>query len=112
MDFIKENYHTSYKPKWNIDKYCYYADETNHNIMIKLISDYRKNGLDDGRVSYEDDIAGFTRRLKQGPVFVYFDARRVAYNNLYDYGDIDDTYAARNKYTVIKLEHRNLMTIE
>ena len=45
MDFIKENYHTGYEPKLDIDKYCYYADESNRNIMIELISDYRKNVL-------------------------------------------------------------------
>lgn len=37
MDFIKENYHTGYEPKLDIDKYCYYADESNRNIMIDLI---------------------------------------------------------------------------
>lgn len=112
MDFIKENYHTNYAPKLNIDKYCYYADETNCDSMSKLISDYRKDVLGDDSFSCEDEIAGFTRRLKQGPVFVYFAARIVAYDNLSDYCDIDDTYAARHDYKVIKLEHKHLMTIE
>lgn len=112
MDFIKANYHTNYAPKLDIDKYCYYADETNRDSMIKLISDYRKDVLGEGSVSCEDEIAGFTRRLKQGPVFVYFEARRVAYDNLYDYCDIKATYAALAKYKVVKLEKRNLMTIE
>lgn len=38
MDFIKENYHTGYEPKLDIDKYCYYADESNRNIMIATVA--------------------------------------------------------------------------
>ena len=37
MDFIKENYHTGYEPKLDIDKYCYYADESNRNIEVKNV---------------------------------------------------------------------------
>ena len=51
-------------------------------------------------------------RLEHGPICVYFESLRVAYDNLYEYRDIDDTYAARHDYKVIKLEHKNLMTIE
>jgi hypothetical protein len=112
MDFIKENYHTNYAPKLDIDKYCYYADETNHDIIIKLISDYRKDILGEGHISCKDEIARFMGRLEHGPICVYFESLRVAYDNLYEYRDTDDTYAARHDYKVIKLEHKNLMTIE
>ena len=112
MDFIKEKYHTGYKPKFDENKYCYYADESNRNIMIELISDYRKNELGEGRVSCADAIERFTDRLNTGPVFVFFERYRVAYDNVSQYCNIDDSFAAETDYNVIKLENRNLMTIE
>ena len=89
-----------------------YADETNRNIIIKLISDYRKDILGEVHISCKDEIARFMGRLEHGPVCVYFESFRVAYDNLYEYRDTDDTYAARHDYKVIKLEHKHLMTIE
>lgn len=38
MEFIKENYHTGYKPKLDENKYCYYADDSNRNIMIATVA--------------------------------------------------------------------------
>lgn len=112
MDIINENYDTGYKLKLDKNNYCYYADETNRNIIIKLISDYRKDILGEGCISCKDEIARFMGRLEHGPICVYFESLRVAYDNLYEYRDIDDTYAARHDYKVIKLEHKHLMTIE
>lgn len=112
MDFINENYHTNYAPKWDIDKYCYYADESNRNIMIELISDYRKNELGEGEILCGEAIERFTYRLNTGPVFAFFERYRVAYDNVSQYRNIDDSFAAEMDYKVIKLENRTLMTIE
>lgn len=38
MDFIKEKYHTGYKPTLDENKYCYYVDESNRNIMIATVA--------------------------------------------------------------------------
>lgn len=67
MDIINENYHTGYKLKLDKNNYCYYADETNRNIIIKLISDYRKDILGEGCISCKDEIARFMGRLEHGP---------------------------------------------
>ena len=112
MDFIKENYHTGYKPKLDENKYCYYADESNRHIMIELISDYRKNELGEGKMLCSEAIERFTDRLNTGPVFAFFERYRVAYDNLSQYRNIDDSFAVEADYKVIKLETRNLMTIE
>lgn len=112
MDFIKENYHTGYEPKLDIDKYCYYADESNRNIMIDLISDYRKNELCEDENRCRGAIERFTDRLNSGPVFTFFEPYRVAYDNLSQHRNIEATFAAETDYNVIKLDNRNLMTIE
>ena len=110
MDFINEMYHTNYELKLDIDKYCYYADETNRNIMIELISDYRKNGLGKGRI--KTAIERFEQRLNTGHVFVFFERNRVTYDNLSDYCSIEDTYAAEENYKVVKLNNRDLIIFE
>ena len=112
MDFIKENYHTGYEPKLDIDKYCYYADESNRNIMIELISDYRKNVLGECEPLCVEAIERFTDRLNSGPVFTFFEPYRIAYDNLSQHRNIEATFAAETDYNVIKLDNRNLMTIE
>ena len=112
MDFINEMYHTNYELKLDIDKYCYYADETNRNIMIKLISDYRKNVLGDDDNYCNEGLERFEQRLNTGPVFVFFEKNRVAYDNVSDYRNIKDSYAAEMEYDIVKLNNRGLMTFE
>ena len=111
MDFINENYHTNYELKLDSDYYCYYADETNRNIMIELISDYRKNVLGEGRIYCQTTLESFKQRINMGPVFVFFDRYRVAYDNLFDYWNIEDTYAAEKNYKVVKLQNRDFNDI-
>lgn len=112
MDFINEEYHANYEPKLDIDDYCYYADETNRNIMIEIISDYRKKALGESGNDCHEGLERFKNRLNMGPVFVFFERNRVAYNNLSAYPTIEETYAAEMNYKVVKVNYRSVITIE
>lgn len=112
MNVINENYHTNYKLKLDIDNYCYYTDETNRNIMIELITDYRKNVLGEGDRDCHTALARFKQRLNTGPVFVFFDRYRITYDNLSAYCNIENTFAAEMEYNVVKLSNRTLIIIE
>ena len=39
-NMIKEKYNSRYKAKLDIDKYAYYVDDTNKDIMYKLVDEY------------------------------------------------------------------------
>lgn len=112
MNFIKEHYNTNYAPQLDENNYCYYINKTNYDIMIKLISNYQKDVLDYNSRLIDDKIHLLKKRLERGPVLAFFEDKRVSYDNTYDYCSIDFTYAATNKYTIIKLEQLKVLSIK
>lgn len=113
MEFISETHTVSFQPKLNDDNYCYYVDDTNWNIIMLTIIEYYKKIVRMPEENISRLIKAFEARLADGPIFVFFEQRRVSYDELNCYPNINCSYAADNDYDVIKVNvHKVLMTVD
>ena len=108
-NMIKEKYYTGYQPKLDIDKYAYYVDDTNKKIMYKIIEEYLNEHSRMHDFQYLLDA--FSNRLIECPIIVYLESYQVAYDSIKD-NNINNLYAGKHDYTVIKLERKQLISAE
>ena len=106
---IKEKYYNGYQPQLDIDKYAYYVDDTNKKIMYKLIDEYLNEHSSTQDFQYILDA--FNNRLAVSPIIVYFESYNVAYDSIKD-NNINNSYAGKHDYTLIKLETLSLISVE
>lgn len=106
---IKEKYYNGYQPKLDIDRYAYYVDNTNKKIMYKIIEEYLNEHSRMHDFQYLLDA--FSNRLIECPIIVYLESTQVAYDSIKD-NNINNSYAGRHGYTLIKLETLSLISVE
>ena len=109
MKLIEEVYHSGYKPKLDIDKYAYYVDDTNKYIVYQMARQYF-NQLHN--VNVEEHLITYNLNIKRCACVVYFKSTGLSYDCLH-FWPIDNTYAAKHKYNVIKItEPQSLITMD
>ena len=109
MKLIEEVYHSGYKPKWDNDKYAYYVDNTNRDIMYKMVKCFL-NSLKHCDVKTQLNI--YKINVKQDIWIIYFKSTGLSYDCL-NLWPIDNTYAAKHKYNVIKItEPQSLISMD
>ena len=92
-NMIKEKYYNGYQPKFDIDKYAYYVDNTNKKIMYKLVDEYLNEHSSTQDFQYIFDA--FNNRLAASPIIVYFESYNVAYDSIKD-NNINNSYAGKH----------------
>ena len=84
MKLIEEVYHDSYQPKLRIDNYAYYVDDTNRDIVYRIVRQYL-NQLPNINVEehlYPHHITGeFANELTQHDFYVDGRHVRICANN-------------------------------
>lgn len=108
MELITEVYHDSYQPKLDIDNYAY-VDNTNKDIVYRMARKYF-NQLPS--VNVEEHLVAYNLNIKRCACVVYFKSTGLSYDCLH-FWPIDNTYAAKHKYNVIKItEPQSLITMD
>lgn len=111
MELITEYYYAGYQPKLDEDEYCYFVDNTNCDLMYRLIEDY----------FYSIDASNIPLSLKVFKeliddldtldyMYFYFDKYGIRYDG--DTVPKSDIFAVLNNYTIIKLCKRTLIHVE
>lgn len=103
--FIKETYTKNYQPKLDKDKYAYHVDNTNRDIMWKLINDY----LDSiEAIEIHRSLKVLKKRIDDidtciGSFFIYLNTYTIIFEgtNVTEFGM--DTHAVSDNYTIIQL---------
>lgn len=110
MELIIEYYHTGYKPKLDIDKYAYFVDDTNKDIIYKIVEDYLHQIF---AVDIQYQLRLFNWNINRGSCLIYFDSDKVSYERHVTSRNIQRTYAAENNYSIIRMVPKSqLMYVE
>ena len=110
MEFSIEYYHTDYKPTLDKDKYAYFVNDTNNDIMYKIVEDYLHQIF---AVDIQYKLRLFKRHTGTGPCLIYFDSDKVSYERHVTSRNIQRTYAAENNYSIIRMVPKSqLMYVE
>lgn len=110
MEFSIEYYHTGYKPKLDNDKYAYFVDDANNDIMYKIVEDYLHQIL---AVDSQYQLRLFKRHTGTGPCVIYFRPDKVTYDLRVTNRNIHRTYAGEHDYTIIQVNPKpSLLSFE
>ena len=113
MELIQEYYDTGYQPKLENDKYAYYVDKTNSDIMYEIIENYLYSIEASDTVNCMKFVQQLIDDLDMLDYFViYFGKNGISYD-----GDTVpkfevDIYAIIHEYNIIKLCKRMLMDVD
>lgn len=112
MELTTEYYSNSYVPKLSDDKYAYYVDKSNYDIVLELVKKHIKtlkaNGsyrVDDNLVEMELDI--YNEFKIDMPFIIYFENNDIQYDS-----DMFFNYAENHDYTIIEIQNQQVMTFE
>lgn len=103
MEFINETHIAKCQPKLDEDNYCYYVDSNNWHLMLATIKNYYSNILGIPEENATHLIENLQSLAFTGPIFIFFESWRVAFDELNNYQNIQDTYAVEYDYKVIKV---------
>lgn len=113
MELVKEYYYIGYQPKLDDNRYAYYVDTTNCDLMYKIIEDYLYS-IDASDIPLSLQV--FKELIDDLDTLDYICFYFGRYGISYDGDTLPkselDIFAVLNKYTIIKLCERTLMTIE
>jgi hypothetical protein len=99
---IIENYKENYLPKLDENKFAYYVDKSNIDIMYEIT----QNHLEEYDLEPRKMLT-FEMYEQRVPFWIFFEKDDVEYDS-----DPDDSWAVDNDYDIINVVERKLMTIE
>lgn len=112
MELATEYYSNTYVPKLSNDKYAYFVDKSNYDIILELVTKHietlKTNGayrVDDNLAEMELDI--YDELKNDMPFIVYFANNDIQYDT-----DMSYNYAENHNYTIIQIQERHVMVLE
>lgn len=110
MELTTEYYNNTYVPKLSDNKYAYYVDKSNYDIVLKLVKKHietlQTNGRVDGNLA-NIELHIYDEFKEDMPFIIYFENNDI----LYDI-EMFFNYALEHNYTIVEIRKQQIITLE